>query len=230
MNQRGYSLLEVMISMVVLGIAFLAIIATQIGTLNGYVSARDSLQAAELGRRTVEILKIQGSQWITNFDDSDASTVDTFNPVDVYDSSGVTPFDEANPIATMLASATAAWIPLVNDPVDGRFMRTSVNANHLGGKYCIFAKGADIAPQFDDFGGDPVAASIRFQVAVVYPGSRASLTDCTSITEAQLNNVGDPTATPFVPPPLETAGLRVSYTGGILVRRAHLTNFAAGNP
>ncbi len=230
-TSRGYSLLEVMISMVILAIAFLALIATQYGALNGYVSARDAQQAAELGRRTSEILRIQGSQWITNFDDGDNATINTFNSMDPYLSTGPTPFDTANPIAAIRSAAGNTWVALVNVPVDTRFNRLSATTNptHLGGKYCIYARGADFGSQFASLSGDPVVAAMRFQIAIVYPGPRATLVDCTTVTALELDTVGDPTVDPYVAPPLEARGLRALYVGTVVVRRAHLTQFTSGS-
>lgn len=230
MNQRGYSLLEVMISLVILAIAFLALIASQLGALNGYVSARDATQAAELARRTGELLQVQGTQWVLNVDhDGDPMTIPTFNPEIPYVSTSPTPFDRDNPIDAIRTAAGNIWIPLVDTPVDTRFNRkkTGVDDNHLGGKYCIYARGADFGNQFTAMNGDPIVAAMRFQIAVVYPGPRAALPDCTVITAAQLNDVGDPTANPYVPPALEGLGFRAAYSGTVVVRRAHLTQFAA---
>ena len=226
-NARGYSLLEVMISMVVLAIAFLALIATQLGSLNGYVSARDTLQAGELGRRTAELLQIQGSQWTNNQSTGIPMTLDTFVPTEPYDPSDATPFDRDNPVADIVG-AGGAWVALVDTPIDTRFNRvnTDISTDHLGGKYCVYARGAEMAPTFADFStGAGTMSSMRFQIAVVYPGPRAVLTNCqigVTITAAELDNVGNPTADPFVPPALESRGYRVSYFGTILVRRAHL--------
>lgn len=232
-GQKGYSLLEVMISMLILGIAFLALIATQFGSLNGYVSARDTLEAAEIGRRTAEILHIQGSQWVENVDgDADPATPPTYSGVPVYAAGAPTPFDATDPIQDIL-DANGEWLPLVNVPVDGRFNRriAAISDNHVGGRFCIYAKGAPMASAFENFGGGDVVAALRFQIAVVYPGARVALTDCTfggPVQAADLDDVGDRVA--GTPPPLELEGLRVSYFGTLVVRRAYLTNFAAGGP
>ena len=228
-NQRGYSLLELMISMVVMAIVFLAIIATQLGTLQGYVSARDAVGAAEVGRRTVEILRVQGSQWISNTDNNTPGTF-TFEPDDVYDASANTPFDLTNPIDEIRAAPD--WTHLVETPVDVRLNRNNAFIlGHLGGKFCIFAKGEDMASVFTDSrfsGAADTVGAIRFQIAVVYPGPNAILTNCEigeQITAAELNDVGAPDGTP---PILEFRGIRVAYFGTVVVRRAHLTQFAAG--
>ena len=223
MDSRGYSLLEVMISMVVLAIAFLALIATQLGSLSGYVSARDATAAAEIGRRTSEILRIQGSQWVQNTV-PDPPGPPTFVGEAPYDPS---PFDTTDTIQAIIG-ATPAWVPLVDTPVDGRFNRSGVTPNHLGGKFCIYARGAPMASMFEDLGGNDVVAAIRFQIAVVYPGPRATLNDCTGsgpVTPALLAVVGNSAGTI---PGLETIGMRVAYFGTIVVRHAHLTNFASG--
>lgn len=222
-NESGYSLLEVMISLVVLGIAFLALIAAQLGTLNGYVSARDELEAAELGRRVSDILQLQGSQWRYTVGDPSPPP---YTPEDPFDSGGVTPFDEANPIDAII-SAGGGWIPLVDLPVDVRLNRSvaAISADHLGGKFCLYARGAPVQTFVNFTTGAPTTNAMKFQIAVVYPGPNAVLTDCeldVQITAAELDDVGDPTASPFVPPALEARGYRVSYFGTAVVRRAQL--------
>lgn len=222
MGERGYSLLEVMISMVVLAIAFLALIATQVGTLGGYVAARDEQHATELMRRTAELLQIQGMQWVA--DDpiaADPNPPDPTDPANGFEDLYINqpPFDETNPLGAIVDATD--WVALVDTPVDVRFQRVSADtANHLGGKFCIFARGGTMSEAFADDTGQPVISSIRVQIAVVYPGPRQQVSECADLATADLNDVGGAGE----PPALENAGFRVTYGGTIVSRRAHLTN------
>lgn len=223
MNERGYSLLEVMISMVVLAIAFLALIATQVATLGGYVAARDEQQATELARRTAELLNIQGLQWVAGDVTGDpGDEMVEFNPDELFSTTEVAPFDVVDPIGRLLA-AEGDWVALVDTPVDVRLMREDAIADYIGGKHCIFVRGEFMAPTFTNEAGLPVRSSIRVQIAVVYPGPRQTLERCDGLETADLNNVGGMGD----PPQLEVDGYRVTFSGTILTRRAHLTNPAA---
>ena len=224
-NQHGYSLLEIMISMVILAIAFLAIIATQIGSLRGYVSARDTVQATEMNRRVAFMLQAQGTQWLDNVDDdSNGGTPDRFNPTALFAGTADDPLDVDDPFRTIRNAP--GWVALVDKPVDGRFRRQNVSAALTGGKYCLYARGADLPAAYNDFStGAPITAATRFQLAVVYPGPTASLDDCAvdgTVTAAML----DDTSTP---PLAELSGFRIIRSGTIVVRRAYLTQFAGGS-
>lgn len=199
-----------MISMLILAIAFLALIAVQVSALQGYISARDNTEATELGRRTADLLRTQGLQWWDN----------AYSGAPMYSGTD-TPFDTNDAVGGVLG-AGGGWYPLVLEPVDSRFNRKAFDAAHMGGKFCIYARGARIGGALND-------AALQFQIAVVYPGPNAILTDCEDqVTDDQLDDVGEP----GVAPVLESAGLRANYFGALVVRRSHLTlgTAPAGGP
>lgn len=196
-TESGYTLLEVMIAIVIIGIGFLALIAVQLGALRGYISARDSLQSAEAGRRVAEIVQAQGEQWVQGEWAGSAAY------------GGVGPFDAADPIGQAVLSGT--WVSLFEQPSDLAANRPAIHPEHLGGKFCAFLRGGEMPGAITD-------SVLQFQIAIVYAGPNATLNECAQINTADLDIVGSTTT----PPALEALGLRASYYGTVVVRRSHL--------
>lgn len=196
-EKTGYTLLEVMIAIVIIGIGFLALIAVQLGALRGYISARDSLQSAEAGRRVAEIVQAQGEQWVQG----------TWSGTQAY--GGVGPFDVVDPIGDALT--TGDWVSLFTRPSDVAANRPSLDPEHLGGKFCAFLRGGAMP-------GAITSSVLQFQIAIVYAGPNATLNECSQIDTVDLDSVGSTTT----PPALEAQGLRASYYGTVVVRRSHL--------
>lgn len=199
-SQAGYTLLEVMIAILILTIGFLALIAVQLGSLNGYVSARDNAQGTEVGRGLIEIAKTQALQWQKGTYSSGSDPYATDTPTDNTDPLGV------------IAGGGSTWTPMFNTPANVAMFRKSVDANLTGGKFCAYMRGNQLA-------GAPDNSTYQVQVAVVYPGPNAKLNDCVNdITLTDLDDVGSGTA----PPTLEAQGYRVDYFASVIVRRSFL--------
>lgn len=194
----GYTLLEILIAIVIIGIGFLALIAVQLGALRGFISARDSLHAAEVGRRTADLLRVQGQQWIDGNYAGGAAYAATASP-----------FDLTDPIGTLLG--TSEWVSLYTTPSDFATGRVGLDPNFVGGKYCVFARGGQMTGE---------ASIHQYQIAVVYAAPNATLLSCDndSIDRGDLGDVGSTAAAPA----LDAQGLRVSYYGTVVVRRSHL--------
>lgn len=207
-KDAGYTLLEILIAIVIIGIGFLALIAVQLGALRGFVSARDNLQATEMARRVANIIQAQGQQWMTG----------TWSGNTAYD--GLGPFDETDPIGAAI-TGSGAWVPLYDDPADFATGRPALDTNYIGGKFCAFVRGGPMTGAID-------GSVLQFQIAVVYPNATAKLTDClTDITLTDLDVVGSATTVPA----LEAKGLRASYYGTVVVRRSFLADaFAVVSP
>ncbi len=205
-TNAGYTLLEILIAIVIMGIGFLALIAVQLGALRGYISTRDSLHAAEVGRRVAEVLRIQGQQWVdATWTGSAAYTADD------------NPFDVADPIGA-INGAGGAWVSLYDLPADFAAGRPADASDpHLGGKFCAFARGGVSA-------NDP--SILQYQIAIVYPGPNTDLLSCDTVDAVALGEVGGPTTAPT----LDAAGLRVSYYGTVVTRRSHLATDEVPTP
>lgn len=196
--QGGYTLMEIMIAILILAIGFLALIAVQLGALNGYVSARDNTEATEVGRRISELVRVQGLQWRTgNYSTGSAAYTGSETPFDVAD-----PIEEAD---------SGGWVRLFDTPVDARLSRRGFDTNHVGGRYCAFIRGGNLP------GGNNSVKS--YQIVVVYPAATAVLKDCDAdINTADLDDVGSTTTAPA----LEQKGLRANFLGTVVNRRSWL--------
>jgi len=62
-NQRGFTLLEVLIAVAISSIGFAAVFAMQVGSMQGNIAAREQGAAAALGERFVEVLRRDSYLW-----------------------------------------------------------------------------------------------------------------------------------------------------------------------
>jgi prepilin-type N-terminal cleavage/methylation domain-containing protein len=212
--RKGFTLVEILIAIVVMTIAFFAVLAVQGTAIGSYNAARDSTEASEVARATTEYLQMESSQWNTG----------NLGTVLAAYTGTKTPFDVAPVLPALAASDLATWVPLVDTPVDVRLAR---GAGFTGTKFCLFARGAYVEADTTDLNaydtaGDLTGSPIfRVQLGVVYSGARATLpvngageASCTLIDTTQL--------LPEDPSILELQGLRSAYFGTVVVRRDFL--------
>jgi len=202
--QSGYTLMEVLIAMVVLMLAFVALISVQTNALQGYISARDNTDAAELGRRVVELLTIEALQWRGTSSYSGGSAP--------Y--SGEEPFSATSTPVADIVSNEWTWVKLYDKPVSPEMSSESDNGNFLGGKLCAFARGGKMDVNLPS-GTTDFTPALQLQVAVVYPGPHATLTSCDDVTTANLDNGSDS----YPGESLEAEGLRVQHFATIVQPR-----------
>jgi hypothetical protein len=196
--------MEIMVAILILAIGFLALIAVQLGALNGYISARDNTEATEVGRRIAELVRVQGQQWKAN----------TYAGASAAYSGSHTPFRTAISDPIQAADGASGWVRLFDEPVDVRLNRTEFDSDHVGGRHCAFIRGGDLPGAAD--------GSVKtYQIAVVYPAANATLNSCEDdIATGDLDDPGSPTS----PPPLEQQGLRANFFGTVVTRRSWLSD------
>ena len=200
--------MEVMISMLIMTIAFFAILMTQGTALDGYGATRDGTAAAEVGKSVIELMQLEAMQWRDG-------CFNTTAPANMY-ASGNTPFTVEQLLPTIQGNSWATWTTLTAAPVDVRL----ASGAEINGRFCVFARGDFREVELGDtnavdaggvFQCSPVFQS---QIAVVYPSANGTLTDCTDVTQV------DPADfTPESTEALEIKGLRVSYVGTVVMRR-----------
>lgn len=204
--KRGFTLVEILISIVVMTIAFFAVLAVQGSAIGAYNAGRDSTESSELSRAVVEYLNIEAQQWTSGSISSPSNSYAT----------AAKPFD-AQPVLLGLAGGDlATWVPLVNTPVDVRLAR---GPGMTGAKFCIFARGAYVEADTTDLNTFDATAALtgsplfRVQIATLYAGPRAIMpaTSCAGIDVAKLQ--------PDDLEVLEIDGFRVAYFGTMIVRR-----------
>lgn len=208
LRQNGFTLMEVMISMLIMTIAFFAILMTQGTALDGYGATRDGTAAAEVGNSVIELMQLEGMQWRTG-------CFNTAAPSNTY-ATGSTPFD-IEQLLVKIQEKKWAWLSLHAAPVDVRL----ASGSSINGRFCVFARGdfrkvdLDDTNSYDtttnDFQCSPVFQS---QIAVVYAGPNGNLTSCDTIATTDF--------TPESTDALELKGLRVSYFGTVVMRREWL--------
>ena len=209
-RQFGFTLLEVLISILVLTIAFFALLSTEITAIQGYTSARDYTRAAEVARMSAEALHIEASTWR-----GQGLLLTANQPWGT--SVGVdTPFD--NGLVQIANNGWGTWTPLTTNPVDERLGRSP---NVPGERFCVLARGDYM--ELDSQGlnnfnaGGVFAGSPIFQVqlVVVYAGPTADpLTACDQIDNTLLV-ADDPDALED----LEIDGHRALFFGTVILRK-----------
>lgn len=61
--ERGYTIIEILIAVLISAIGFAAIFSLQLSTLQGNVAAREMSSAVNLGERYVEQLRVEAFKW-----------------------------------------------------------------------------------------------------------------------------------------------------------------------
>ena len=213
-RRAGYTLLEVLIAMVVLMLSFLAIIAAQTSTMQGYISSRDNAAASEMARRIVGVVRAEAQQWRTS-----AQPPTTLNVA--YEDSVLPPFDVQPVLPAIVNSNWGGWISLFDSPATITFARSGVDEKLLGGRYCAFVRGGPMASGLQNLNGEAGSGIVQMHVAVVYPGPTATLTTC---------GTGDGGIDPsliddgkgLMGSSLESLGLRVNYFAFNIASRDYL--------
>ncbi|RAL25070.1 hypothetical protein DL240_02320 [Lujinxingia litoralis] len=191
-TQKGFSLVELLIAMMLLAVGVMATIAMQFVSLGGYTTSREVTGATEMARVVESRLRAEALGWTA------ATPVNTVPPV-YADGRAMSYLAE-------IAQAGGTWVPLYATPVNQRL------ANQGSARFCVFAVGEQLVeatiPQ----------PYMSVQIAVVYPGAQGTFPNqsgadlhgrCDVINTAWLVP-GDPTLA------LEMQGLRASYFGTAL--------------
>lgn len=213
--RRGFTLIEVLISIVVMTIAFFAVLAVQGSALIGYTAARDSTEATELLRATVEVITAESQAW-TNPNTPPSPAAASFPST-----WGTSPFRFDNILVNIAPGDNGGgfteweWTHLHEDPIDSRIVD---DAEVMGRKYCVYARAGYLPVDMSDLNqtdgsGNTLNSPImRVQVAVVYTGRTGFIDDCDS---ADITSV----LTPENLEDLELEGLRAVFGGTVVVRR-----------
>lgn len=190
MPQRGFSLMELMIGMLLMAIGIMATISMQFVALSGYNLSRDNTNAAEVARRIESILKSESTQW-----SSQLSATQGFGSIQPTITTN-SPFT-AGSLMSQIAETT--WTRVTNLPVDQRLV--------VGGaqRFCVFLQGARMRNE---------ANILHVQVAVVYPKPKANFPGASAAQPyGRCDQVDVGRINPREQAQLELTGLRASYFG-----------------
>lgn len=217
---RGFTLIEVLISIVVMTIAFFAVLAVQGSTLTGFASSRDITDATELANATIQIIQTESQSWREPPGGTPGLTLDTLT--NTWANDAASPFQRANVLKAIKPAPIAAgdvapwtWISITATPVN---QALDTDANSTGRRFCIFARAnfvpVDLTNLNTNNGGFAESPLLRLQIAVVYPGRLGNIAACTDVNTAQLD--------PANREALELSGLRVVEAATVVVRREGL--------
>ncbi len=176
--KKGFTLIEVVISILVLSVSTLVVISMQTSTLRGYSSIRDNDDAVMIAHRTADLLHVDAISWRadttppTNWSfENNPSYQGTFRPFDA----------DGNPLATMRMTPWT-WIPLFAEPVDARMANSGQNT----GRHCVYVRGGPFAGGLDTvvdgMGTITASSAMVIHIAVVSTGIRNRMSDCVTTT------------------------------------------------
>lgn len=208
----AFTLLEVLISILIITIAFFAVLTTELTAIQGYTSARDYTRASEIAKVAIESLQIEANTW------RNSGQIGTNNPWGA--TAGDThPFD--NSLSQIAGNGWGSWTVMTSAPVDERLGR---GADFLGARFCIYGRGGYLEMDTTDlnvtdgsgnFESSPV---FQVQIAVVYSGPTAEpIVNCAANTDVDRGNLvpDDPAKLEA----LEIAGRRAAFFGTVILRR-----------
>ncbi len=158
-KQRGFTLVELLIAMVVLAIGILATMAMQFSALAGYTSASELTAANDLAR-TVEQMIWYEARALERGDNLGAVT---------------SPFPGQPDFLEKMEDDGGGWTAATDDPVAYGMSAAGVP------RYCVYVAG-DQLPVAAVGGAEPEEDFFRGAIAVVYPRSRRGFDgDCDDV-------------------------------------------------
>lgn len=211
-TQRGFTLVELIIAVMVFSVGMMAILMLQFGAIDAYSAGRDQTIGADVAQRAEAVFKLEVGRANQN-----NALINVNSPF------------QAQTFESSLTNNSWVWVVVTPQPVDERLMASP------SARYCVFARGdllnnnASMDTVTRNDGTGPVQQSdlVRAHLAVVYPGANRSFnatTQCTNIfTDFNCNaggievlldpavQVGDVTADT-----LDACGLRAIYTSTMI--------------
>lgn len=206
-GERGFTLVEVLVSALLFAIGMIALIAMQYSALGGYTSARDVSQATQVGDRVIQIARLEAQQWRQNKDLTDLSF-----PYGKSDSSLNALHDVSGSILNQADGWS--WSSVFPHPVDERLTTSGAQ------RFCAYVRGGT-------FGGLTAKAgdNMRMQVAVAYAGPGEAIADsdgdCPGSSSTLVSNL-TVQSNGRVAAESKGKGYRVVMLGAVIRQRVHL--------
>lgn len=214
----GFTLVEIMVSALVLAIGMMAALAMQYAALGGVTGSQDLTNATELSERVLQVVRHESQQWRGRT--ANVSAIDS-----VYDTSN-TLWNDANvPILPAVQNQSWTWLAVTSQPVDVRFTDSGRQ------RYCVYVRGGET-----NTGRGTGGEFYKVQIAVVYPGgtkvfpgadsSTAPFGQCTSLDVS--SGYLEPPSTGSGPAAYERDGYRAVFSGAIITERGYLGPAVSG--
>lgn len=198
----GFTLMEIMISMLILAIGIMATLSMQFTALGGVSEARDNTNASEVGKRVLSIMRAEAQGWRTGTISGDLASQKTYQDA---------AFDNTPILQATVDNTGWAWTRVFSVPVDAR-LSTSGN-----GRYCAYTRGGYMD-------GSASTGVVKLQIAVIYPGANETFPDgeCFETGDDEVATSLDPSLAPDATNSLQLKGFRANYFGGVITRRGYL--------
>ncbi|MFP4598269.1 MAG: prepilin-type N-terminal cleavage/methylation domain-containing protein [Persicimonas sp.] len=191
-RRGGFTLVELLISMLILAIGIMAVLSMQFTALGGAMLSRDNSNASDVARRMMQVMRSESQQWRQN---------DLMGSISqsAYDDSAF----KASPVLASVVDGGESWVSLFDQPLDARL------STRGAARYCAYSRG---------YSPGPDSGVYQIQVAVVFPSANESFegNKCRGYGTDEL----DPELAPE--DSLQMQGLRVQYFGTQIARRGHL--------
>ncbi len=197
-RRGGFTLVELLISMLILAIGIMAVLSMQFTALGGAMLSRDNSNASDVARRMMQVMRSESQQWRQN-----ALVGQTLQPA--YDESAF----NVSPILSSVANGGGGWVNLFSQPLDARL------STRGAARYCAYSRGSSPGPDTGVY---------QIQVAVVFPSANENFSQnkCPDYGSDKL----DPELA--AEDSLQMEGMRVQYFGTQISRRGHLPPVGTG--
>ena len=218
-TNRGLTLIEVMIAVVVFSVGMMAVLMLQFSAIDAYSTSRDVTQGADVAARINAMLRIEIEQ--SRQSNTNAAVYQVNSP-----------FDTAN-LQDAIVNNAWQWQVATPQPVDERLLPKQ-GTSAAPGRYCAYIRGDFIQDNLGglDNAGNPLSnnSDLRTHVAVVFPAANREMgatTTCNSVfgdfgCAGGIAVLLNPASQPFLPNfnvnpnHLENCGLRVIYTSSVI--------------
>jgi|SRR5690554_103997 len=205
----GFTLVELMVAMVILAIGIMATLAMQFSSLAGAMISRDNSNAADIGKRVIDIMQAESQQWRTGNSLATVSQAYTDASQTYLSATGI-PFLRRATGDVPAASGWQDWKPLFDVPVNTRLTASD------DARYCVFVRGGALNLDAD---------LLIVHVAVVFPSADQIFATGAGSCAATVNNTSvqlNPTTANNAAGSLQMKGFRVQYFGTQIARKDYL--------
>lgn len=207
--KRGFTLVELMVAMLILAVGIMATMAMQFSSLAGAMISRDNSNAADIGKRVIDVMQAESQQWRTGNSLSVVNQAYTDTSQGYLSATG-TSFLRRAVGDVPLVTGWETWKPLFDVPVNTRLTATD------DARYCVFVRGG--ARNLD-------ADLLIVHVAVVFPSADQIFASGEGSCEAAVDNPSvqlNPATANNATDSLQMKGFRVQYFGTQIARKDYL--------
>lgn len=201
-GDAGFTLMEILISMLILAIGIMAALSMQFTALGGAAEARDNANSSEVAKRLLQMMRVESQQWRRGTAQVDIVT-------EAYTGGE---FESSNlPLLPTVVSKNWGWTKVFVHPVDARMTGTGNT------QYCAYVRGGYLD-------SDQTTGVVKIQLAVMYPGVNSSFTngECPDSGDSLISDGLDPSLAPDDSNSIQMQGFRANFFGGIISQRGYL--------